>query len=307
MSLITVVMNGKAAAEPKGEALRTLLESHDARFDIQCTKGRGDAERFAADAMRNGAETVIAAGGDGTISEVVCGLLADGLRPETALGVLPLGTANDFARGVGIPIDDEGAALDVAMTRPARLIDAGRCDGRYFVNVTTGGFAPQVQSKATERLKEQLGPAAYTVAGLVNTLRLTPCRGTFRTPDREFESPVLLMAVGNGRFAGAGYRVAPKAMLDDGLLDIAYVHKLPFGELNEFFDEVRDPANPGNQYIGYFQAASLDLALSDCREFHIDGEPIDAESLHFEAVPHALRARLPEGAPLGASGDAEMH
>src|SRR6476660_2045817 len=121
----------------------------------------GEATVLAADAARRGVDVVAAAGGDGTVNEVVNGL--DGF--DVPLGIIPLGTANDFARQVGIPADADHA-MDVILQRKPRRLDTASLNGRRFLNVSTGGVGAEATAETPAEIKESLGPIAYAIAGV---------------------------------------------------------------------------------------------------------------------------------------------
>ncbi|HSC80227.1 MAG TPA: YegS/Rv2252/BmrU family lipid kinase, partial [Chitinolyticbacter sp.] len=160
-----LIVNGKAADNP---ALRAAVESaraHGADLAVRVTWEAGDAARYLAEASGASAATVIAGGGDGTVNELATALLALPSELRPALGILPMGTANDFARGCGIPLEIP-AALDLALTAPPHAIDAVRVNDRAFLNMATGGFGTQLTVETPEEQKALLGGLAYLLTGL---------------------------------------------------------------------------------------------------------------------------------------------
>ncbi len=187
-----VIANGKVAGDPRlREAVRVVRErGHPVRVGV--TWEAGDAGRFVRDAAASGVEGVIAAGGDGTINEVVAGLVdlarSRPIPPNAALprlpalGIVPLGTANDFARGCGLPTDDLTAALLSAAEGVAVPIDVGRVNGHTFINVATGGFGTQVTVDTPPEVKRLLGRVAYLVSGVASIGRLQARTINVRAP-----------------------------------------------------------------------------------------------------------------------------
>ena len=135
----------------------------------------GDASTMAAAAARAGADVVVAVGGDGTVNEVVNGL--DGF--ETPLGIIPLGTANDFATQAGIPSDADHA-MDVILRRKPMRVDTASLNGRRFLNVSTGGVGAEATAETPAEAKESLGPVAYAITGVRKLADFAPHRGSFR-------------------------------------------------------------------------------------------------------------------------------
>lgn len=170
-----LILNGKSADnQPLREAI-TLLRDEGIQIHVRVTWEKGDAQRYVDEARRLGVETVIAGGGDGTINEVSTALIQirDGVAP--ALGLLPLGTANDFATSAGIP-EALDKALKLAIAGNAMEIDmAGVNDKTCFINMATGGFGTRITTETPEKLKAALGGVSYLIHGL---MRLTaPQRG----------------------------------------------------------------------------------------------------------------------------------
>ena len=141
---LRLIVNGKAAADPTLRAAVSELRESGQAAEVRATWEGGDAGRFASEAVNDGVDVIIAAGGDGTVNEVAAGMLSVQVPSPSALAVVPYGTANDFATGIGIPKGDPLAALQLAATGDATPIDIGRVNGRIFVNVTSGGFGAEV-------------------------------------------------------------------------------------------------------------------------------------------------------------------
>jgi YegS/Rv2252/BmrU family lipid kinase len=160
------------------------------------------------------------AAGDGTINEVVNGVLQADPSPRTAVAAAPYGTANDFATACGIPTDDTMAALQLAAGGEARPIDVGKVNDRFFINVASGGFGAEVTASTPIEMKKALGGAAYSIRGPVTAVKMTPYQGKLVTPEGEERGSMIVMAVGNGLQCGGGFQMTPKALLDDGLLEL---------------------------------------------------------------------------------------
>ena len=193
-------------------------------MEVRVTWEPGDAARLTAEAVTDAGGgkigCIVAGGGDGTINEVFAAAYTSRLPAECSLAVLPLGTANDFARSTGIPAQDLTAALRLAATVPARLIDVGLVDGKPFVNLVSGGFGSRVTVETDPNLKKRLGGLAYAITGISHFAELAANQGTFRAEGFSWEGHFLAVAIGNGRQAGGGIRLCPNALIDDGLLDL---------------------------------------------------------------------------------------
>jgi diacylglycerol kinase (ATP) len=202
-----------------------LLESLDLRVERVISRGPGHLAEVAAREAARGRARLVALGGDGTVSEVARGLLSVPGTP-TALGVVPLGTGNDYIKSAGLPRDWRAACRLLARGGKPRRVDAGRVDGRWFINGVGFGFDAAI-ARATLRYKWLPGPLGYA-AGLADALRAGTgrprCR--LRWEGGEDERAVTLIAACNGQYAGGLFRLAPRAALDDGQLDLAWADAL---------------------------------------------------------------------------------
>jgi len=219
---LCLVVNGKVA---NNEALRAAVAQQRGfghRVEVHVTWEGGDARRFASQPE---ADVVVAVGGDGTVNEVLHGLMILPTEARPALAVIPLGTANDFARGCGIPLDPSQAlALGVAGDPVAA--DAGRANDRWFINAASIGFGAVVTATTPPELKRLLGGAAYTLMAAILATNFRPYEGRLLLPDQEVTGPDVVAIVCNGRQTGGGKQVARRAFLDDGLLDILVVREI---------------------------------------------------------------------------------
>ena len=289
-SEICLVLHRKSANElPVKEAVKYVRgQGIDLRVRIPWNKK--DKPRVVKEALADGAKRVIAGGGDGTINAVVNALVGKGKKPPKAtLGVLPLGTANDFAHGLGLPVDDLGRCLEIACTRSPKTIDVGRAGSRCFINVTSGGFGAEITATTPVEMKKALGGGAYTLMGMIKAFNLEPYEGRLLVPGEDpVEGTMLVMAVGNNRLAGGGFEVAPKARLDDGLLDLAIVHNVAAADLSRLAAELKTPDDPDNRLITYRQLAEFTLEATGAVHFNLDGEPTAKKKMKFSVLPQHL-------------------
>ena len=295
---LRLVVNGKAAGNPALRSAVGTLRDSGLCVEVRVTWEAGDAAHFAAAAARDGVDVVVAAGGDGTVNEVATGLISAGDATETAMAVIPFGTANDFATGCGIPTGDPLAALRLAATAPARRIDVGKANDRYFINVASGGFGARVTAETPTQMKKALGGAAYSLMGLVTAAKMTPYRGKLITPDGEQPGSMILMAVGNGRLAGGGYQVAPKALLNDGLLDLMVIADVDIREFGVLLGELMTLGSESNHYAIYRQLKSFRIESDQPLHMNLDGEPLLASAFDFQVLPQRISFILPPSAPL---------
>jgi lipid kinase YegS len=289
-----LILNGKGA---DNDALQTAVARQRAighTIEVRVTSEKGDARRFVAETSE--VDLLIVAGGDGTLNEVVHGLmdLSEVARP--VLGVVPLGTANDFATGCGIPHDPD-QALALCMEGTAALVDVGKANEHWFLNAASIGFGAEITATTPPELKHLLGPAAYAVMGAILAMNVHHYRGTLTMPDREITGSGPMAIVGNGRQAGGGLQVTPRARVDDGLLDVLTVRDIPALALLTAARELQE-LSPDGEYINYWQTPWAEVHTEEAIPVNLDGEPMQFSSVRYEAVPRAIRLIVPPNCPL---------
>ena len=286
-----LVLHRKSANEEAVKAaVKTVKrEGHDLRVLVPFNKA--EKPRIVREALERGATRIIAGGGDGTINAVANALVPKGRSTgDVTLGVLPLGTANDFARGCGLPVDDLAECLRIACTREGRPIDVGMLNKRVFVNVASLGFGAEITATTPVDLKKALGGAAYTLMGLVKALQLSPYPARLSIPgEAPVDGSMLFAAVANNHFAGGGFDVAPHAKLDDGLLDLTAILADADFDPIALARELEDPMNPENRHVLYRQLPEFTLESAEGLHCNLDGEPVHKKKLRFRARPKRLR------------------
>lgn len=288
-----LVLHKKSCTRPEVKTAVKHVQQSGIDVDVYIPWTRKDLRRFVQRAIKNDAQRIVAGGGDGTLNAVVNAIIRGDTRPEASLGILPLGTANDFAKGAGIDAKDLASALELACTGSPTKIDVGRMNDQYFINVASAGFGAEVTATTPQDMKRLLGGIAYSIMGFVKVFQLEPYEGRLIRPDGAVkEGSMLIMAVGNGRFAGGGYEVAPQASLTDGLLDIAVVSGLLSEDLNRIVRELRDPMNPRNEYLLYRQLSAFTIETGKLLHVNLDGEPIKGTHFEFRCIPEVLSVVL---------------
>jgi diacylglycerol kinase (ATP) len=264
------------------EALRT--EGH--RVSVRLTFEAGDARRFARSAARAGMDVVVAAGGDGTVNEVVNGLVRAG--GETSLGVVPLGTANDFATSLGIPVEIE-AALRLAASGTARPVDIARVNRRCFINVSTGGFGADSSQSAGRGLKKHLGGLAYILSGVENIVNFDVHHGRFLVDGTEvYAGGFVFFAAGNARQTGGGTPLTPLAQMGDGRLDIMLVHEMSRLQFMALLPEIRAGTHLDSPHVSYHRGDELVVECDAPLLVNADGEHVAGESFRYDIMPRPL-------------------
>lgn len=231
---------------------------------------------------------VVAAGGDGTINEVLNMLVLG----RSTLGVLPLGTANDFARTLALPLDLEGAIARLAEGQERR-IDVGEVDGYRFLNAAHLGLGVETARLTIPALKRLAGPVAYLVAAAMAWRRARPIELAIETPERQWTMPAVQLLVGHGRFFGGGFQIAPEATLDDGLFDVHVLDwPLSFFEAFSWALSLKRGTLRKARGSVHFRTDRLDVRLSRPVELNLDGELLAlGETLAFRLHRQALTVR----------------
>jgi diacylglycerol kinase (ATP) len=263
--------------------------------EIRLTTRRGSAARFAKTAIKKGRDTIVAAGGDGTLNEVINGI-GENLG-AARVGLLPLGTGNDFARSIEMPVDLE-AALEVIRAGDTREVDLVRVTSdkvRYFVNVSAGGFSGLVNEKLTPALKKTWGPLAYLRSAAAALPELRAYRTTLALDNAESLTMELYnVVVANGRYVAGGRLIAPDAAIDDGLLDIVLIPERPASELALVVAQIALGTHLSSAAVVHRRAAKLTVNSKPGMWFNVDGELVGNEPATFEIVPRALRFIVPK-------------
>jgi len=220
--------------------------------------------------------------------------LPEGSRP--ILGIVPLGTANDFAFGCDIP-RDPAKALALCMKGEAATIDVGKANDRWFINAASSGFGAEITATTSPELKRLLGPAAYTLMGAILAINLHHYQGRLILPDREITGTGPVAIVGNGRQTGGGLQVAPRACIDDGLLDVLVVRHISPTALLAAARELQQLPSDG-EYISYWQTPWLEVHPEEPLPVNLDGEPLSFTTVRYEVVPKAIQLIVPPNCQL---------
>jgi diacylglycerol kinase (ATP) len=290
---VTIIINPIAGgASPRQARTRarlasTLLERYADGGEVVITEGRGHARELASAAVRRGVRLVISWGGDGTLNEVASALAFQAV----SLGVVPAGSGNGFARELGINRRPEPAIIDAIGAKP-RVIDLGEIDGRIFVNIAGFGFDAYVAAEFDKpgRRRGLRGYVAVTARALVTYV---PRNYTITTVAGCTPSRAVIVTVANSAQFGNGARIAPRARLDDGLLDLVIVEERArwrtIANVPRLFDGTVERM-PGCSICPIQQAT---IESDQPMTFHVDGEPVEGGTrVDVRVRPAALRVAV---------------
>ena len=277
---------GKARRLLKG-ALEVFRQQH-VQFDVRESQSAGHLTRLARQACGEKPDLVISAGGDGTHHYVINGLFKSGIP----LGILPMGTGNDFAMGVGVPLDVPTAAAAIVTGR-VREIDLAQVGAVVYGCIAGAGFDSTVTRFANEHARWLSGPLAYTWSLLRCMHEYRPLKVEIMADGESLAEEVLFAVVGNNASYGGGIRLAPRAKLDDGLLDLCIVPCLGRLELLWWLPRAYRGKHLRHPRIKYLQARKITLRTTSHMELFGDGEFLQELPATIEVLPRALRVIVP--------------
>lgn len=294
MAKTCIILNPSAGSIRDLDALTArLAQLPDA--ELRLTNKPGSAARIAKTAIGKGRTTIVAAGGDGTLNEVINGIGEN--FGDIRVGLLPLGTGNDFGRSIEMPVDLE-AALEVIRAGETRAVDLVRVTSdevRYFVNVSAGGFSGLVDEKLTPEMKKTWGPLAYLRSAAAALPELRAYRTTLALDNEESIMMELYnVVVANGRYVAGGRLIAPEASIDDGLLDVILIPQRPAAEMALIVAQIALGTHLSSEAVVYRRARKLTVNSKPGMWFNVDGELVGNEPATFEIVPRALRFIAPK-------------
>ena len=299
-----LILNGKSAGDDDLRAAVQTLRETGIALDVRVTWEDGDAERYVAEAIADGVDTVIAAGGDGTLSEVAATLAHRDATAEAlpSLGLVPLGTANDFATAAGIP-DGPLAALQLVREVAAAPLDLLRIDAddgtHWCANLASGGFGTEVTVETDEGLKKMLGGLAYLITGIARLGRIDPLQARLRGPDFAWEGDLIALGIGNGRQAGGGQALCPDALVDDGQLDLTIVPDLSGDVAATVGTLIKEGKHAALDRVATrVRLPWVELASDEPLTLNLDGEPVASRRFRVDCVAGRVRMHLPLACPL---------
>ncbi|MFT5484090.1 MAG: lipid kinase YegS, partial [Halieaceae bacterium] len=300
MAKLLIIMHGKVALNDAVRSAIMAVRDIGHLVDVRVTWEAGDAELFATAAARSCTfDTVVAAGGDGTVNAVVTGLMHSGVERLPALAILPTGTANDFARACEIATGNPLSALMLALESDAVAVDVGVVNQRCFLNVATGGFGAEITTTTPEELKRILGGVAYLVTGIQQAANLRLSEATIRGPDFDWQGSFLALAVGNGRYAGGGIPMCTDALINDGLLDISILRDVTADELPRVMTDILIRGMRAREAaLVSARVSELSIHSEAPLQLNLDGEPLQNTDFHFSVRAGALLMHLPSTSPV---------
>lgn len=313
MHVIVNPRAGRGAVKRAWPGVRAILSDAEIDHTVTMTERPGHAREAATQALADGRRYVVAVGGDGTIHEIVNGLMGpDGPRdPDAVLGLVPAGSGSDFARTFGISDDATQAARALTTEGIWGKLDLGRVwfrgadgreDVRWFCNVAEAGIGARVVVSAA-RMPRILGGLSYRLAALGAIARYRPQEAAISMVARnargratdlgpvEHAGPVTMVVVANGQFFGGGLRVAPRAIPSDALLDILIGHGTK-GEAVRALRKMPNGAHVPDKTIAEYLASTISIDGTEPISVEADGEALGTTPARFDVVPALLSLKI---------------
>jgi diacylglycerol kinase (ATP) len=291
----TCVIFNPAARGNKARHFRRYLDEIGGRAALKATAAPGDARRLAAEAIGDGFDTIAAAGGDGTVNEVLNGIGDANAFTKVRFGVLPLGTVNVFARELKIPLRIEYAWEVLRRNREIQLdlplvefTQNGTLTKQYFIQLAGAGLDARAIELVSWSHKKKIGPLAYIIAGFKAMREPKPIikTGENGSPDKALQGELVM--IGNGKLYG-GFNIFPQADMKDGLLDVCVVPRTDFGTLLDCAPNMLLRQRLSEKAVKRFRAASFELSGEGTAAFQLDGECIGHLPVKFSVAPDKLR------------------
>ena len=286
-TIIANPISGRGRAERVGERIAGLLRRRGVGADLMVSKARGDCERLTREGLAGGARQVAACGGDGTIHEAINGLA----HSDAVLGIVPCGRGNDLARALGLPKDVNGA-VDALVDGRVRAMDLGKIGDRFFATVASLGFDTAVARRVRAQTLRLGGTMAYGLAILQTLVGYRASRVRLIGDFGVFDGRVLLAATANTPFYGGGIKVAPSAVLDDGVLNVCMVSDVPRWRVLQLLSRAYAGTHVGHPEVQVAQTEILRIEADDPMWIFADGEPVCETPATVEIVPNGLKVKV---------------
>jgi YegS/Rv2252/BmrU family lipid kinase len=254
---------------------------------LRSTSRIGEAESLARKAAREGYQRIVAAGGDGTINEVVNGLAGT----SAALGLLPIGTVNVFATELGLPSGDLNQCWQIISDGHTRTIDLPSANGKHFVQLAGIGLDAQAVKATSVAFKRSFGPLSYLISAAQIASRPPPHLVIESKGAETMEGSFVL--IGNGRLYGGPFPFFKRALIDDGLLDVVVFKRIGYLDIIRYLQDVIFSSSISMPELEYFQTKHLRVSSEEDVPVEVDGEVIGTCPVEFRVRERGLRVLAP--------------
>lgn len=286
----TLIILNPAAHSTRARAATAKIEKLVGDTEVRVTGEPGEARLIAEQAVKEGFETIIAAGGDGTINEIVNGIA----KADVTLGLLPVGTMNVFAAELGLPGRDLKKCWQTIQSGNVRKIDLPRANQQYFVQLAGIGFDAQVVKETSWDLKRNIGPLSYVVSAAQIAARKPPPL-IIETDEGTREGSFVL--VGNGRYYGGPFTIFKNAQIDDGKLDLVIFKNLGYLDIVRYLHAIMFGMHTTLRDVEYLQTKRARVSSTQEVPVEVDGEVVGNLPVTFRCSSRKLKVLAPQPTP----------
>jgi len=283
----TLIILNPAAHSERAQRRQAKVKSLAGDCVFCATTRIGEAELMARRGVQEGFEKIVAAGGDGTINEVVNGLAG----ANATLGLLPIGTMNVFATELGLPVHDLELCWNIVQSDRTRVVDLPRANQKFFVQLAGVGLDAQVVKETSAQLKRNFGPLSYLISAAQIAARKPP--RLFIHSDDATSKEGSFVLVGNGRLYGGRFPFFKHAVIDDGKLDVILFKSLGYLEIIKYLQDVVFSSDIRVPEIEYFQTSRWRVESEQSVPVELDGELVGNCPVEFTLQERSLRVLAP--------------
>lgn len=264
------------------------MDHYQCDYEIKVTEKVGDAKLFAKEAKNKGFSTIVSVGGDGTLHEVVNGMVGGNQK----LGVIPSGTGNDLARSLNLPFDLR-ESIEILVKEKTTLIDLGHIKGEYFINFSSVGLDALIAQEAN-KIKKYFSSTYSYILGIVKGLTKFKSMDVDLIIDgKKYREKIMFITVCNGSYYGGGMKIAPQAKISDGEFDICVVRHIPKLKLLLLFPTIFKGNHIRYKEVKMYRGKEVEVFSKKDIAINADGEIVDNRPIKFEMLHNQLEVIIP--------------
>jgi len=280
---------GRGKTGKKISRLIQILNKQNFNYKLELTKGCKHATELTTTAIQNGFRNIIAVGGDGTVNEVVNGIMSSGNPGKINFGVIPAGGGNDFAHQFELP-SKVGKAVKKLKKGIIKKIDVGKIEDKFFINSFGIGFDALVAVNGY-KIKYLNGLPRYILAVILSLIKLKPYHLEIKINGKTIESEYLMVTVGNGKYCGSGFQITPQAKANDGVFDICLIEKVNRRRLLKLLPSAIKGKHLGQPEVSIKKSSLIEIKTSEEIPVYFDGEIPELENqknFRIELLPKKI-------------------
>lgn len=271
--------------------IESLFNSRKINYQLAVTKAPLHATELAKQAVKKGYKIVIAAGGDGTVNEIVNGLAGT----DTVMGIIPIGSGNDFSKNLALKKTDLEFNLEVVLRNKVRVVDLGIMNGRYFANQVSMGFTGQISAytKISPAFLRGYPMYLYSILRMLINYRSYNLHIQFKDENgkaKKIEGDFTLCDVGNSRYEGGGFQVTPDAKIDDEIFDVCIADRVTRKYILRLLPLIMHGQHVNMPHVSMYKVKEITVESDQTIPLHYDGEPNNQyKKVEIKVVPAALK------------------